>query len=260
MSDITKEMNVAKVFESYPATHNVFKRYGFGALLNPVLRNTFGRFASIEKACRLHDVDLNEFLTALNQPLNEGQSRPGSISYSEARDPNLLSSSAVMASHADLPGANDSSALHMSEEELIKIKNILHINIRSIVEQWPEVREVFVKYFGEGCFSCPAFGMEDIEFACAMHNTDPTVFAKACLDIISRAPKKSSNAVVSISADQTVNEIMGKYPETLRVFHKYGVDSCCGGAHPIKMVATAHGIELEKLTVELLNTIKTNEK
>lgn len=54
------------------------------------------------------------------------------------------------------------------------------------VEKYPAVKEVFIKYFGKGCFDCPAFGSEDIAFACAMHGTDADVFVKECIEAVQR--------------------------------------------------------------------------
>lgn len=70
MQAITKDMIVASVFESHPAARDVFKKFGFGALADPVLRNTVGRTVSIEKACRHHGVDLDAFLADLAKAVN----------------------------------------------------------------------------------------------------------------------------------------------------------------------------------------------
>ncbi|MEK6758840.1 MAG: DUF1858 domain-containing protein [Deltaproteobacteria bacterium] len=45
-----------------------------------------------------------------------------------------------------------------------------------VTTKWPTTKEVFVKHFGAGCFSCPAFGTEPISMACAMHSTDMDTF------------------------------------------------------------------------------------
>jgi len=41
-----------------------------------------------------------------------------------------------------------------------------------VTEKYPATKAVFSKHFGKSCFDCPAFGTEDINLACMMHNTD----------------------------------------------------------------------------------------
>ncbi len=45
-----------------------------------------------------------------------------------------------------------------------------------VTEKYPATKEVFSKHFGKSCFDCPAFGTEDINLACMMHNTDVDKF------------------------------------------------------------------------------------
>lgn len=147
---ITGDMKVADVFELYPQTQRVFQEYGFGALANPALRKTFGRLTSVERGCLFHGVDLTKFLTALNKSLSA--------------DPN--------------PAPSSSETCQIVNPE---IQQILKMKTDELVKNHPGTREVFIKYFGPGCFSCPAFGQEDTAFACTMHNTDPVEFAQECL-------------------------------------------------------------------------------
>ncbi|GMR04280.1 MAG: hypothetical protein BMS9Abin23_0172 [Thermodesulfobacteriota bacterium] len=55
-----------------------------------------------------------------------------------------------------------------------------------VTERWPSTKEVFTKYFGSGCFTCPAFGTEPISMACAMHSTDADMFVS---ELIAAAEK-----------------------------------------------------------------------
>jgi iron-sulfur cluster repair protein YtfE (RIC family) len=52
-------------------------------------------------------------------------------------------------------------------------------------------------------------------------------------------------------ARETLNEIVQRHPEALPVLHRYGFDTCCGGALPLEEVARRHGVELEPLLREL---------
>lgn len=222
---ITKEMKVAEIFESYPQTRPIFQKFGFGALMNATLRMTFGKIASVETGCKIHGVGLDDFLYALNASLNE-----------EARAP-----------------LTESPKIKKTEDP--EIEKILKMKTNELLTNYPDTREVFTKYFGKGCFSCPSFGKEDIRFACSMHNTNPLTFAQDCIQRMKR--NEAVESVTAIHDDDTINDIIGKYPSTLKIFHKHGLDSCCGGNHSIKKAATAHGIQTADLKKELLNQIRS---
>ncbi len=51
-----------------------------------------------------------------------------------------------------------------------------------VTEKYPATKEVFSKHFGKSCFDCPAFGTEDINLACMMHNTDVDVFVSELIE------------------------------------------------------------------------------
>ncbi|MBI2119191.1 MAG: DUF542 domain-containing protein [Elusimicrobia bacterium] len=234
MKQISKEMKVSEVFETFPQTQGIFKKFGFGALLNPILRKTFGKVTSIERACFLHKVKLEEFLLSLNSALTE------TVEALESK------------------GADPSSP-HLSPEELMQVNNILNTNIRVLIERWPQLKSVFVKFFGDGCFSCPGFGMEDIAFACSMHKCDPILFSQECLKKIQESKIHLSSELLYIQASQTINQIIALHPCALSVFKKFGIDSCCGGTHRIDDASKAHGINYEELVKELLLEIRSGE-
>ncbi|MBI2265686.1 MAG: DUF542 domain-containing protein [Armatimonadetes bacterium] len=54
-----------------------------------------------------------------------------------------------------------------------------------------------------------------------------------------------------ITQDQIINDVLLGHPETVEVFSKYGIDSCCGGAKTIQAAASAHRIPLDMLLSEL---------
>jgi len=47
MKQISKEMKVSEVFETFPQTQMIFKKFGFGALMNPILRKTLSKVRRI---------------------------------------------------------------------------------------------------------------------------------------------------------------------------------------------------------------------
>jgi len=67
ITDITPQTKVATVLERYPQTLEVFLRYGFAPLANPVLRKTMARVVTIEQACRREGVDLQALLSDLRK-------------------------------------------------------------------------------------------------------------------------------------------------------------------------------------------------
>ena len=54
-----------------------------------------------------------------------------------------------------------------------------------------------------------------------------------------------------VSADETVAEIAKRSPAMCAVLHRYGLDLCCGGVHPLRLAAQAHGVDLERILSEL---------
>jgi regulator of cell morphogenesis and NO signaling len=49
----------------------------------------------------------------------------------------------------------------------------------------------------------------------------------------------------------TVNEVIQRYPGTVTVFDRYGIDSCCGGGLVVSVAAERHGIDVRTLRDEL---------
>ena len=60
-----------------------------------------------------------------------------------------------------------------------------------------------------------------------------------------------TNGAGEITADMTVNEIITQHPETVAVFNRLGIDSCCGGALPLAEVARKHRFDFIALLAEL---------
>jgi hybrid cluster-associated redox disulfide protein len=60
------------------------------------------------------------------------------------------------------------------------------MNIGEVLDKYPEAREIFQKYFGEGCFGCPTSRMETISFGAQMHNTDANEIVRDLNDKIKK--------------------------------------------------------------------------
>ncbi|HEV2714208.1 MAG TPA: DUF1858 domain-containing protein, partial [Terriglobales bacterium] len=63
--DLTPQTKVATVLERHPETLEIFLRWGFTPLTNPILRRTMARAITLEQACRREGVNLAEFLAEL---------------------------------------------------------------------------------------------------------------------------------------------------------------------------------------------------
>ncbi len=66
LTEVTKDTKVFDVVDQYPETLQIFLDFGFSQMANPVMRNTMGKVASIEMATKMHNVDMDKFLNALN--------------------------------------------------------------------------------------------------------------------------------------------------------------------------------------------------
>ncbi|MBM4055249.1 MAG: DUF1858 domain-containing protein [Planctomycetes bacterium] len=66
---VDKDTKVFDIVDQYPETLQIFLDYGFSQMANPVMRNTMGRVATIEMATKMHNVDREKFLQALNDKI-----------------------------------------------------------------------------------------------------------------------------------------------------------------------------------------------
>ena len=51
----------------------------------------------------------------------------------------------------------------------------------------------------------------------------------------------------AIDADAPLNAIVARYPQTLPVLQRFGLDICCGGALPLRIAAQHHDLQLEDI-------------
>ncbi|MDG5998111.1 MAG: DUF1858 domain-containing protein [Candidatus Brocadia sp.] len=69
LTEIAKDTKVFDIVDQYPETLQIFLDFGFSQMANPVMRKTMGRVASIEMATKMHNVDTEKFLQALNDKI-----------------------------------------------------------------------------------------------------------------------------------------------------------------------------------------------
>ena len=55
----------------------------------------------------------------------------------------------------------------MNEQTITK-----NMTIGEVLEKFPATEPVFMKHFGNGCFTCPGSKTEDIAFGATMHGLD----------------------------------------------------------------------------------------
>ena len=55
----------------------------------------------------------------------------------------------------------------------------------------------------------------------------------------------------NIDTNVAVNEMVARHPETMPVFNRFGLDTCCGGGAPIADAARRDGADLDELVQAL---------
>ncbi|HSQ32799.1 MAG TPA: DUF542 domain-containing protein [Gemmatimonadaceae bacterium] len=53
--------------------------------------------------------------------------------------------------------------------------------------------------------------------------------------------------VIQLDQAQTINEIVARHPETIAVFNRFGMDTCCGGGVSIEEAARRDGLEVGQI-------------
>ena len=60
---------------------------------------------------------------------------------------------------------------------------------------------------------------------------------------------------VSLDCSLSVNAILARYPSTLPVFNRFGLDTCCGGALSVEDAARAADVDAQALCGALTDAI-----
>ena len=69
ITEVTKNTVVYDVVNQYPETLDIFLKFGFKQLSNPVARKTVAKMFTIEQATKIHPVEIDELLKALNEKI-----------------------------------------------------------------------------------------------------------------------------------------------------------------------------------------------
>jgi len=62
---------------------------------------------------------------------------------------------------------------------------------------------------------------------------------------------------IQINGKTTVRELVGRYPQTRKVFEEHGLDYCCGGGQSLADAAAKQGLEVSALVTALEKAIRT---
>ena len=54
-----------------------------------------------------------------------------------------------------------------------------------------------------------------------------------------------------ITEDMIINDVVAKHPESMKIFNRHKVDSCCGGAASIKDTAAMNSADLAAVMTDL---------
>ncbi len=53
--------------------------------------------------------------------------------------------------------------------------------------------------------------------------------------------------VSQLDPAQTINEIVARHPETIAVFNRFGMDTCCGGGASVEEAACRDGLDVGQI-------------
>jgi regulator of cell morphogenesis and NO signaling len=55
----------------------------------------------------------------------------------------------------------------------------------------------------------------------------------------------------TIVGSDSLNTIVARHPQALEVLQRFGLDTCCGGALPLRMAVEHHGLDLDEVVAAL---------
>ena len=64
-----------------------------------------------------------------------------------------------------------------------------------------------------------------------------------------------SDAVAVAVMQMSVNETIRRFPATVEVFNRHGIDACCGGAAPVAEAAVRDGADPAAVEADLVQVI-----
>jgi hybrid cluster-associated redox disulfide protein len=133
---ISGEMKVAEIVERWPSVVNILVEEGLKAFSDPGhIENVKKLGITISMATKRHGIDEKRLLEKI-------------------------------ASHVG--GRVSGEAMPLKDDQIIGRESI----IGDVLKAYPQTEEVFKRFYGEGCFSCPGQAYETIAQSALMHNVD----------------------------------------------------------------------------------------
>lgn len=71
LTEITEDTNIANAIDQYPEILDVFLEFGFKQLSSPVARKTVAKMFTIKQATKIHPVNIDTLLKALNEKIKK---------------------------------------------------------------------------------------------------------------------------------------------------------------------------------------------
>jgi len=62
--------------------------------------------------------------------------------------------------------------------------------------------------------------------------------------------------VIQLDPSRTINEIVAGHPETIAVFNRFGMDTCCGGSVAVNDAARRDGLDLDQVLAALRDAME----
>jgi len=148
--DITPATRMGEILTKWPETVDILINNGFKPLANPAhLEKVKELPVTLGMACERHGIDINMMVSLLHQAATTIE-----LEKREASPPQPIKLAAIQSTIK--PGAPISH----------------HHIIGDILKAYPATEEVFRKYYGAACFSCPGQATETIRQSALMHNVD----------------------------------------------------------------------------------------
>ena len=148
--DITPDTRVGEILTKWPEAAYILINNGFKPLADPAHREKVKELpVTLGMACERHGIDINLMVSLLHQAATAIESEKR-----EASSPQPIKLTAIQST--------------IKSGEPISHRHI----IGDILKAYPATEEVFRKYYGAACFSCPGQATETIRQSALMHNVD----------------------------------------------------------------------------------------
>ncbi len=62
-------------------------------------------------------------------------------------------------------------------------------------------------------------------------------------------------STITLDPNLTINEIVARFPETIAVFNRFGLDTCCGGGVRVDEAVRRDGLDVAEVTAALRDVV-----